>query len=141
VLGGQSYVKDDRNSGSVIVKLRPEQRAMRYALLFLDECCVLSEESEEAALDAAHIIPVKFGGLEKVENAILLRADLHRLFDSALFWFELSGGAAVVQHSKALSDDYVKILGDKKLPALTFDRVERALRDRAELKDAKGRAS
>lgn len=104
VLGGQSPVEDNRKSGSVIVKLRPKQREMRYALLFLEKCCVLSAESEEAALDAAHIIPVELGGTEKVENAILLRADLHRLFDSGLFWFELSGGDAVVRHSKGLSN-------------------------------------
>jgi len=128
VLGGQSPVDDSkRQSGSVIVKLRPKQREMRYRLLFMDKCCVLSAESEEATLDAAHIIPVQLGGREKVENAILLRADLHRLFDSGLFSFEVSGDAAFVRHSKTLSDDYVKILAGKKLSGLTFDRVARAL--------------
>jgi hypothetical protein len=86
----------------------------------------------------AYIVPVKAGGPESVYNAILLRADLHRLFDAGLFWFELSGDGAVVRHSMTPSDTYNKILTGKKLPDLTFERVKRALRGRAELRDGQG---
>jgi len=136
VHGVRQPVTSLRKSVSVIVKMRPQQRALRDALLLRDQSCVLTAEKEASALEAAHIVPVKAGGHEVVENAILLRADLHRLFDAGLFWFKLSGGEAVVRHSKGLSDGYAKVLTGARLPESTFDRVKLALRNRATLRDA-----
>lgn len=76
LLGGEDPVKELRPSKSVMVKLRPEQRALRDKLLCLDKGCVLTGEQEEAAVEAAHIVPVDAGGREVISNAFLLRADL-----------------------------------------------------------------
>ena len=129
-----------RLKASVLVNMRPKQAALRAALFVMDhQCCVLTAEKEASTLDAAHIVPVKAGGVETVENAILLRTDLHRLFDAGLFWFDVSEKGAVVEHSQALSDRYSDILTDAKLPASTFERVELALRERAKHPDGNGR--
>jgi len=43
--------------------------------------CAVSEEHSVPALDAAHIRPVSDEGPYSVTNGLLLRADIHRLFD------------------------------------------------------------
>jgi hypothetical protein len=88
--------------------MRPKQQELRNRLLRWDQSCVLTGEKEEAALEAAHIVPVQAGGHENVENAILLRADLHRLFDAGLFWFDLSEAGAAIRYSDTLSAGYNK---------------------------------
>ena len=141
VIGGRSPVTTLRETASVIVKMRPKQRALRDDLLLWDRSCVLTTQKEVTALEAAHIIPVESGGHEIVENAILLRADLHRLFDADLLRFNISRDRAVVRLSKTLSDHYKKILAGKELPSSTFERVKLALRDRAKLRQATGGAA
>jgi hypothetical protein len=44
--------------------------------------CLISGCETLAVLEAAHIVPVSFGGGDKAWNGIPLRADLHRLFDA-----------------------------------------------------------
>lgn len=43
--------------------------------------CAITEEHSAPALDAAHIVPYGQGGEHRVDNGLLLRSDLHRLFD------------------------------------------------------------
>lgn len=43
--------------------------------------CAVTHEHSEPVLEAAHIRPYARGGEHKVDNGILLRRDLHRLFD------------------------------------------------------------
>jgi HNH endonuclease len=114
---------------------------LRDDLLLWDRCCVLTSEKEATALEATHIVPVKAGGHGTIETTILLRADLHRLFDVGLFWFKLSADGAIVRHSKALSDPYNRILANAKLPNCVFKRVASALRHRAKLRCGTGAPS
>lgn len=51
---------------------------------FYNYTCAVSGCSTEAALEAAHIEPFSQGGADTVENGLLLRADIHRLFDRNL---------------------------------------------------------
>lgn len=44
-------------------------------------CCAVTGEPAFPALEAAHIYPWRRGGPHEVPNGILLRRDLHRLFD------------------------------------------------------------
>ena len=61
---------------------RPEQAAFRGGVmeLFGSECAVTGCTVHEA-LEAAHVIPVSEGGGYAPDNGILLRRDIHRLFD------------------------------------------------------------
>jgi len=43
--------------------------------------CAVTREHSEPVLEAAHIVPYGQGGKHSVDNGILLRRDLHRLFD------------------------------------------------------------
>ncbi|WP_306368162.1 HNH endonuclease [Nocardiopsis sp. CC223A] len=59
------------------------QQAFKLALLeaYGGRCAVTGLDLLPA-LDAAHIHPVADGGLHRLDNGLLLRADLHRLFDA-----------------------------------------------------------
>jgi len=43
--------------------------------------CAVTSEHSEPVLEAAHIMPYGKGGIHAVSNGLLLRRDLHRLFD------------------------------------------------------------
>lgn len=43
--------------------------------------CAVTREHSLPALEAAHIVPYAAGGQHEVPNGLLLRADIHRLFD------------------------------------------------------------
>ena len=46
-----------------------------------DWACSVTGEHSVPALEAAHIVPYAAGGQHEVSNGLLLRADVHRLFD------------------------------------------------------------
>lgn len=105
-------------------RLKREQNAFRAALLAFDECCVISKETTTEALEAAHIIPSKLCGAEVVENGIILRSDIHRLYDSGYFNINPSGEIVVIRE---VTDYYRSILDGVRLPKHTVQRISGAL--------------
>lgn len=67
-----------------ILRRKRLQDMLKQALLLRSSCCELSGEGAQEALDAAHIVEVKDAGGFGANNGLLLRADLHRLFDAGL---------------------------------------------------------
>ena len=59
-----------------------DQEKFRKLLLAKDQCCAVTDEKFPVVLEAAHIVSVKDGGQDVLSNGILLRADLHRLYDA-----------------------------------------------------------
>lgn len=110
-----------RTNKSVVVR---DQVRFRHALLSLDKRCAITGETTEHALEAAHIVPVAEDGMEWLENGILLRADLHRLYDDHLFVIQPDGK---VKLQGELSDAYIGLLKDKELPASVLARVQAGL--------------
>ncbi|WP_281561588.1 HNH endonuclease [Thalassomonas sp. RHCl1] len=107
-------------------KLQREQARFRKLLLNADNRkCVLTGESTEFTLEAAHIIPVSEGGPDIPQNGIILRSDLHRLYDNGAFIIKPDG--CIQPDSEKLSADYRALLKSKRLPTNTFDRVQKAL--------------
>jgi hypothetical protein len=106
---------------------RPLQHALREHLLRLDVRCVISGESQPDALEAAHIQAVESDGDEFFDNAILLRADLHRLLDAGILHFIVGSDSATVEFAREVSPGYDALRGAK-LPDDTFQRVAPALR-------------
>jgi hypothetical protein len=103
---------------------RQQQRLLRQALLSLDKKCAISGEEMPEVLDAAHIIGAANGGKEVIENAILLRADLHRLLDSGAI--EILPGGEI--HPKLnLPENYRSQLQQKRLPEEVFARIAHAV--------------
>lgn len=68
--------------GEVVVRRRMGQGG--FALVVADayqKRCAITGERTLPVLEAAHIKPVTRGGLHRPDNGLLLRTDIHRLFD------------------------------------------------------------
>jgi len=78
--------------------------------------CAVTQEKALPVLDAAHIRPVADGGQHLVENGLLLRSDIHRLFDAGYVTVTPDHRFLV---SRKLHDDF-----DNGEPYYPFDRLE-----------------
>ena len=77
-----------------------------FQLLTLDNYrrrCAVTGEKALPTLDAAHILPVKEGGQHRLDNGLLLRTDVHRLFDKGYVTVTPDGRFLV---SRRLKDDF-----------------------------------
>jgi putative restriction endonuclease len=66
------------------VLVRPRLGQGAFRLLVADiykRRCAITQERTLPALDAAHVRPYAEGGVHDVTNGLLLRRDLHSLFD------------------------------------------------------------
>lgn len=92
------------------IAIRRGQGVFRTELLrAYQECCAISGETCVEVLEAAHIVPYANGGLSRLSNGILLRADLHTLFDLHLITITEGGRVKV---SPTLSEtDYMRFDG------------------------------
>ena len=101
--------------------------------------CLLTGCALECCLEAAHVVPVKNGGMESDDNMILLRADMHRLFDSGLIALKLSDDGLCVYAKDGATYDYVSSqIGDRSAHArrswsIDLSRYESAFRKRLDL--------
>ena len=67
---------------SALVRRRLGQGAFRVVVTDnFDRRCAVTGEKTLPVLEAAHILPVKRGGQHRADNGLLLRSDLHKLFD------------------------------------------------------------
>jgi len=65
--------------------------------------CAVTGEKALPVLDAAHIRPVGEGGQHRIDNGLLLRSDVHRLFDAGYVTVTPDGRFLV---SRRLKDDF-----------------------------------
>jgi putative restriction endonuclease len=71
-----------RYGEALTIHLRLGQGAFRVLVTdFYDRRCSVTEERTLPVLEAAHIKPYRLGGAHDVTNGLLLRSDLHTLFD------------------------------------------------------------
>ncbi|WP_405426924.1 HNH endonuclease [Micromonospora sp. NBC_00617] len=71
------------------VTARQGQADFRQRLLTAyDGCCAITGCDVEAVLQAAHISPYDGPATNRVTNGLLLRADLHNLFDRGYLWID-----------------------------------------------------
>ena len=97
--GSADLVQRARRTATVLA--RPGQPQFRADVLAAyGGRCLLSGETYSPALQAAHIRGVEHDGPDHISNGILLRADLHLLFDGAHLKISESG---VVQRQGALA--------------------------------------
>lgn len=95
------------------VVLRRDQSAFRQALLSKrPNRCAITGTSELSVLEAAHIIPYaeRFADRDKPENGLLLRSDIHKLFDAHLISINPETKAIEVSDS-IKSSDYLGLRG------------------------------
>lgn len=95
------------------VVLRQFQAAFRRELLLLrPNRCAITGTGEVSVLDAAHIIPyaAKHPDRDRPENGLLLRRDIHKLFDAGLISIEPE--CREVRVSRRLqSEEYTRLSG------------------------------
>ncbi len=76
-------INDERQKRSKEVVNRPGQRKFKSDLMkAYGGCCAITGCPVEAVLEAAHIIPYSGGKTDHPSNGLLLRVDIHKLFDS-----------------------------------------------------------
>lgn len=91
---------------------RPGQQRLRYLLFSEYGSCQITGVKAPTALEACHIVPVKNGGADNTSNALLLRRDLHALFDAGLIQFRLCRDKWLLQCDPSLLDQqYRKLEG------------------------------
>lgn len=73
------------------ITARPGQGLTRQILLNVYGRCALTGEETPAVLDVAHINAATDGGKASMANCILLRTDIHRLWDSKLLSIDPAG--------------------------------------------------
>ncbi|GAA4873469.1 HNH endonuclease [Serinicoccus chungangensis] len=82
---------DQRDLVKQLIAIRQGQTAFRNALLEVYAGCAVTGTRFAPALDAAHIYPYKGVQSNEVRNGLILRKDIHRLFDLDLLALEDDG--------------------------------------------------
>lgn len=91
---------------------RRRQAAFRTRLLEIFEGrCTVTRCSALDAIDAAHIVGVGGQGEDTISNGLILRADLHRLFDRDLMAINPKTGS--VHFSASCQNDYADLEGTR----------------------------
>jgi hypothetical protein len=100
VLVDLESLKDERKRTNVERVSRKDQGKFRDSLLkaFQGKCAITACDVERA-LDAAHIFPYRGQKTDCAWNGILLRLDLHRLFDSYLLTIDSLSGQVYLEPS------------------------------------------
>ncbi|TDP74743.1 HNH endonuclease [Roseateles toxinivorans] len=108
--------EDERQLRAVLTR-RGQQRFRDQLLQAYGRRCAISESRVEQLLEAAHIVPHAEGSDYRVSNGLLLRADLHTLFD--LHLLGIDGSLRVHLHPSLRHSEYARYQGKRieSLPA------------------------
>lgn len=109
---------DRRTVRTQVAVIRPGQGNFRAAMLerYGGECCITGCRVD-ALLEAAHIIPYRGDQSDDPTNGLLLRVDLHRLFDAHLV--SIHPATLTVEVATSLDDDGYQALHGKRLFAFS----------------------
>ncbi len=81
------------------VAVRRGQKTFRNKLLkAYEHRCVVTGTAVTDVLEAAHIVPYKGAHTHRVDNGLLLRSDIHTLFDLGLLWVSQQRTVVLAQH-------------------------------------------
>lgn len=110
ILAGEPDVDNDncrRGAETALVELRYGQRDFRKNLLnAYGGKCAITGCGVERVLVAAHVRPYALDGESKVSNGILLRADVHALFDAFLLGIDPDDDFSVKLSPALLGSEY-----------------------------------
>ena len=122
-----SEVLSKRVEYEIAKRIVRRQQQFKRRLLRSDQACAVTGEATIEVLDAAHIVCSAEGGAETLENGLLLRADIHRLWDCGIIDIDPTGEIHVV---KKLSKHYAESIKDQRIPRATLERAKKALQRR-----------
>lgn len=107
----------ERQRVLVSVLARPGQAQFRNDLLkAYNTTCLLTRDTIPEILEAAHIRPVEHDGPDDVANGLMLRVDIHRLFDSGNIRIRPTGELVLSEALRA-SNSYRNLPERINLPA------------------------
>lgn len=106
-------VEEPRNDEKRLSNLRYGQGAFKGKVLkaYNNVCCVTGETIPEL-LEAAHIQQYKTRNSNHIQNGLLLRVDIHRLFDNNLIFID---GDYIVHVSNLITNEYYKKINGRKI--------------------------
>ncbi|STZ07128.1 Uncharacterised protein [Moraxella caprae] len=96
--------KDTRVKKTGVIVVRPKQANFRAELIKLWKCCPITGCDILDILDAAHIYPYRGEKDNQISNGILLRTDIHKLFDRYLL--SINPTNFTVYLSKTITDPH-----------------------------------
>jgi hypothetical protein len=104
-------IKDERKKRKRAVVIRPGQRKFKLELMkAYGRCCSITGCPVEAVLQAAHIIPYLGAKTDHPSNGLLLRVDIHQLFDS--YYLSINPETYKVEMASVLSNTcYWELIG------------------------------
>lgn len=83
--------------------------------------CAITGCSAVEVLEAAHVLPYRGDHTDRIDNGLLLRADLHTLFDCGLLW--VTEEQTIALAPSLLQTDYAQLEGvPLRLPQLVANR-------------------
>lgn len=95
---------DSRYAESILCKVRLGQRSFRMMVSqSYQNKCVISGEKTGPVLEAAHIKPYAEEGPHTISNGLLLRSDIHKLFDDGYITIDKDYKVVV---SKKIKEDF-----------------------------------
>jgi hypothetical protein len=95
--------------------------AFRAMILGADgNACAITGETCIYVLDAAHVLEVKHKGLDSIDNGLILRKDLHALFDASLLTISPDGE---IKADERLGEQYQQLV--EKFPVLRNQTLKR----------------
>ena len=110
-------IQDSRDKILASICRRQGQGEFRRNLLKVyDNKCAITNSTIPETLEAAHIIPYKGSSTNHIQNGILLRADIHTLFDLNLFRIDEN---YIIYVDKSIEDNEYRNFDSKyiRLPA------------------------
>lgn len=134
--GPASEVTVHRNAGKEqlgyvnVLRKKRRQAALRSALTDTYTQCALTKETEFSSLEAAHIDEVANDGGNHIQNGLLLRADVHRLFDRGLIYIDPNNGQASLSKTMSKTSKYISEAKNWRLESSTLKIVRAALQER-----------
>lgn len=120
----------------VIAQIVARQGGRKFRQLALERysrTCAISGCSVEAVLEAAHIVPYRNNGTNVPDNGLLLRGDLHTLFDLQLLRIDPKTLRVVLDENLLASPEYGAFAGREVMVPPSIDRklFRRRLSERA----------
>jgi hypothetical protein len=107
-------LNNERKRVLALITNRQGQPKFRKNLLHIyGGKCVISECNVQDAIDAAHVIPYQEIASNEIENGLLLRSDLHNLFDLGLI--SINPCDLTVKISKKINSAYYSIFNNKRI--------------------------
>lgn len=107
-----SLFDNSRKSNRITVEARENHQIYKELLFNEYGHCVISNCKHKEVLDFAHIVPYSEKGINSTHNGVLLRTDIHRLFDLDLIQISETGNVNISPEYSDYLPSYNKVIDE-----------------------------